>query len=312
LTINNTGTGVTGLTLTETANSAGTITFTGTGLTTVALTDTVAGVLSLVNSGTGSVSINDGGATVATTVNLTGAMTVTLTDSNVSTWTLSDGQTATLVDNKATGLTLNAGSDNSHISFTTSGATGGVSTVVDNLTVGNANNSISDASTTNTVNVTVGTGSNLITLGAASTGGLGLLGGNTTGLFNVTLGAHTATTGIDSIFVGTAGTNFATAPNYVITGSVTGDKITFANDAASSATALTATVLTNAVTLAGALTTLEAAAAAAHSVAYGVYQGNTYVVENLLGAATATSLTVVELVGSHTLTAAAGNVVLAS
>ena len=306
LTINNTGTGVTGLTLTETANSAGTITFTGTGLTTVALTDTVAGVLSLVNSGTGTVVVTDGGAnTVATTVNLTGAMTVTLTDSNVSTWTLADGQNVTLVDNKATGLTLNAG------------ATGGVSTVVDNLTVGNANNVVSDTSLSNTVNITVGTGSNGITVGAATT--------DTTGVYNVILGAHTATTGRDDISVGTAGTNFATANNLTVTGAVTGDHIILAADAGATlvgtgltagAGTITATTLTGALTVQAAIGLLETAVAAtAHHIAVGQFGGNTYIVEaNATAAAAGTNTTVVELVGLHTVsaTAATGYVVVAS
>jgi hypothetical protein len=148
----------------------------------------------------------------------------------------------------------------------------------------------------------LGTGSNYITLGGATT--------NSTGLYNVTLGSHSAATGVDYITVGTGGTAYASAPNYVITGAVTGDRLSFNADSVSSANALTATTAGGSATQT--ISAVEAAAAFTHGVAYAVYGGNTYVAESASGVLASTDTTLVELIGTHTFTASTGYLTLAS
>lgn len=342
---NNDAAGVTIGTLTDVGVTAGlslTMDFSGSGATTITTlgnTSTSTTADSFTNSGSAAVTIttvsNDAHVVKETYSNTgTGSMTVSM-DSNVNVATLNlNGNVAytntTSVANSpigtaatinaaanlaATGVTVAGGTDNAHINLQLGGATGGVSTVVDSITLGNGNDLIIDGSTTNTVNVTVGTGSNLIVLGGATT--------DTTGAYNVTLGAHTSTTGADQINVGTGGTAFATVANYVVTGAVTGDVIHFSADTGATlvgagltagAGTLTATSTAAAVTVAGAIGLIEAALGSTiHTVAYGVYGGNTYISE--LNAATTLSgsnTTIVEIVGTHTLTAGAGHLVLAS
>jgi hypothetical protein len=229
-------------------------------------------------------------------------MTLTATDNALTSLSLADGQNVTLTDNGTGGITVSGASDNSHVTLNLSG--GAIAGKIDNITLGNANNSITDATTLGTVNVTVGTGSNAISLGGTTT--------DTTAVYNVTLGAHTAASGFDQISVGTAGTNFATVPNLVVTGAVTGDHIVFAGDANVVTVAATATAA--GATQAATIAALEAAATTAHAVAFSVFNGNTYVVENVaVAAAGATNTHVVELIGVHTFTAgAAGHLVVAS
>ncbi|MBV8665361.1 MAG: DUF4214 domain-containing protein [Burkholderiaceae bacterium] len=200
------------------------------------------------------------------------------------------------------GTTFSAGTDNAHISLSLAGAAKGNT---DTITVGNGNNIIVDASTLGTVNVTVGGGSNLILLGSANA--------NTTATFNVTLGAHTAAGGGDQISVGTAGDHYNSAPDLVVTGAAIGDIITLAADSASSAAALTATSLASATTVAQAVTALETAlGTTGHTVVYGIYAGNTYIAETSVGIPVESDTSIVELVGVHTVTAAAGHIVVAS
>ena len=304
LTVANTGTNAAGFVIgTVTDNTLGNVTFTGTGTTAITLSDSVAGTLNLTNSGTGTVTVN-GGTLSAATLNLTGAMTFTGTDSSLSTLALSANQTVTLTDALTTGITISGANDNSRVALTLGAA---ATTKTNTVTLGNGNNSVTDVTTAGTVNVTVGTGSNVLKLGTVAS--------NTAGSFAATVGAHTttATTGLDQFVIGAAGTNFATLPSLVVTGAVNGDQLVFWNDAGSLATALTATVLTGASTVAGAISTLETAATALgiHGVTYGVYQGNTYVVEhNAAGAASGTVSTVAEFIGSYSLTASNGFVTL--
>ena len=304
LTVANTGTNAAGFVIgTVTDNTLGNVTFTGTGTTAITLSDSVAGTLNLTNSGTGTVTVN-GGTLSAATLNLTGAMTFTGTDSSLSTLALSANQTVTLTDALTTGITISGANDNSRVALTLGAA---ATTKTNTVTLGNGNNSVTDVTTAGTVNVTVGTGSNVLTLGTVAS--------NTAGSFAATVGAHTttATTGLDQFVIGAAGTNFATLPSLVVTGAVNGDQLVFWNDAGSLATALTATVLTGASTVAGAISTLETAATTLgiHGVTYGVYQGNTYVVEhNAAGAASGTVSTVAEFIGSYSLTASNGFVTL--
>jgi len=204
-----------------------------------------------------------------------------------------------------TGVTVAAGTDNAHINLNLTGAATGAT---DSITVGNGNNYIVDGSTAGTVNVTVGTGSNLIALGGPNT--------DTTGVYNVTLGAHTATTGIDSISIGSqsvsASTWVPTAANLVVTGAVTGDVITFANDVANTLTVATTATTAGSTAAATVAALVTAADATVHQVNYSVFGGNTYVAESGVAGIPSSSnaqLTVIELVGSHTFTGAAHGVI---
>jgi hypothetical protein len=244
-------------------------------------------VLSITNTGTSTASIG------------------TLTDNTLTTLTLgagvSLGQAGTadftkgLQDTSAAGVTVSGVNDSAHVTIKLAGAATGLT---DNITLGNGNDAITDASTAGTVNVNVGTGSNLILLGGTNT--------DTTAVYNVTLGTHTLATGPDFFSVGSAGTAFATAANLVVTGAVIGDQLTFANDGSSSAAALTTQGATT-------IAAIEAAAVAigAHGVAFGTVGGNTYVAEELAGgAASATNTTLVEIIGTHTFTPTLGHLTI--
>lgn len=312
LTIANTGTGTATLTILSTdANGADTITtglsnltFTGSGAIDIGTLTYVANsaALSYDNTGTGVVTIGAvGGVATTTSVTLAGDINF---GGNTS---VAGASTITLAD--TAGVTFAASTDNGHINVTLTGATGGVSTVVDAISVGNGNDYIKDGSLSNIVNVTVGTGSNDIILGAATT--------DTTALYNVTLG--TAHTGVDLISVGTAGTAFASAANLVLTTALVGDQIVLAGDVTAStnlvgtgltagAGTITATSLTGQSSVAGAISALETAVGStAEGIAVGVYAGNTYIVEsNSAVAASGTTTTVIELMGVHTVSTVAG------
>jgi hypothetical protein len=304
--INNTSGGVVTVgTLTDSA--LGSLTFTGTGNSVIStLTGQSGHVLAIANTGTGTATVSTFAAdTALTSLTLTGNVAL---NGDGSLLPASAAQGAA-----TTGVTVAAGTDNAHINLNLVGAG---AALTDSITVGNANNFITDGSTAGTVNVIVGTGSNAIVLGGTTT--------DTTGAYNVTLGAHTAATGIDSISVGIAGTNFATVPNLIVTGAVTGDVITLAGDNNLFVNAgltlgvgtITATTITSAATtVAQAIGQLVTAVGSTiHDIAAGVYNGNTYIVEiNSAAVASTTNATVIELVGSHTLAAtAAGSVHLAS
>jgi hypothetical protein len=295
-TVNNTsGAAVTIGTLTDSA--LGSLTFTGTGNSTVSTLAGLTGhVLTISNTGSGTATVSSFSA-----------------DSNLTSLTLSgnvalNGDATPLVASAAqgaatAGVTVSAGTDNAHINLNLVGAGSGLT---DSVTVGNANNFITDGSTAGTVNVTVGTGSNAIVLGTAATD-------TATSSYNVTLGSHTASSGIDQVSIGALNVALAsiTVPNLVVTGAVTGDKISFLGDVNATTTVLAAT--TAGSTVAATIAAIGAAAdAAAHNVAYSVYGGNTYLAEaNATGGAAAT-LTVIELVGSHTFTGAAAVAATAS
>lgn len=290
MTINNTGTNAAGLIVGMTANSMGNLTFTGSGKTTLNLVDTVAGTLNITNSGTGSVTVSDGGAnTVAANINLTGKMTATLTDPNLTSLALSDGQAVTLTAANTGGITITGAGDHSRVQLTLGAA---ASTKTNTVTLGNGNNNIVDRTTAGTSTITVGTGSNLIDAGI-STGE-----NNSTGLWNITTGTRASTTVGNQIIVGTGGTNYATVAPYAITGLTTGDQVAFLRDGASLNTgSQAATSLTGAANVAGAISTLVTAATGLHKTAWGVYNGDTYVVQDATGTAGATATTVLKLVG---------------
>jgi len=290
LTINNTETNAAGVSFFGISDdSLGNLTFKGSNVTTVTTLSDAGSTLTLANTGTAAANITN--FSTATLVNLTLNGNVQIGN------TVAGG--AGLIDTATTGVTINGATDNAHVNVQLAASSG-----VDTIVLGNGNNSITDATITGgTVNVTVGTGSNLLTLGGTTT--------NTTATFAVTLGTHTAA-GPDFINVGTAGTAFATVANYVITGAVTGDQVFFRGDVLSSNAALTAT--TAGATAAATITAIEAAAhtIGAHGVAYAVFGGNTYIAESLTGTLAGTDTTLVELIGTHTLTAALGHVTVAS
>ncbi|MBV8667051.1 MAG: DUF4214 domain-containing protein [Burkholderiaceae bacterium] len=200
-----------------------------------------------------------------------------------------------------TGVTVSAGSDNLGAGLLLTGAAAGET---DNITLGNGNNFIIDPSTAGTVNITAGTGANTIIVGQGSR--------DTTGTYNITLGTPAASP--DQILVGTAGSHYASSTvNTVVTGASQGVLLEFSDTVSSSAT-LSATALANSATSAAAVTALVSAATSlgAHGVAYGVYGGNTYVVETQTGTPSASDTTIVELVGSHSLIAYGGYVAVVS
>jgi S-layer protein len=311
MTVNNTGTNAAGLNMGMVDTSLGNLTFTGSGKTNMSLADTVTGTLAVTNAGTGSVTLNGLAPFLAANVTLTGAMTATFADDNLGSLALSNGQNVTLTDNNTTGVTIAGASDNSHVTLNLAGAASGNT---DTITLGNANNSVTDASTAGTVNVTVGTGSNSLILGGTT---------NSTAAFDVTLGSHTAATGIDSISVGNAGTDFATVPNYLISGAVTGDQISFMTDPTAPFPTGPFAALPAQGSLGATITAIEAAAATApHTVDYSVFGGNTYIAEYngggtavppaTLPAPSAANMSLVELTGAHTLAAAPGAISLLS
>jgi S-layer protein len=296
-TLNNTDAAAGGVTIGNFGETGlGNLSFTGSGNSTISLmTDANATGLSISNTGTGLASIGT----------LTAALSSLTLSGNIA---LGQATTANpllgLQDSAVTGVTVSGATDNAHVTVNLSGTTAAAS-VTDTITLGNGNNYVVDAELAGKVNVTVGTGSNLISLGGTTT--------DTTGVYNVTLGAHTVT-GFDQISVGTAGTAFATAPNLVVTGAVTGDHIVFAGDIVPAVLTVPAATAAG-TTLALSLAAIETAASlTAHGVAYTVFGGNTYVAESVAAAAaSATNTHVVELIGSHTFTAgAAGHLVLAS
>ena len=272
-----------------TDNGLGSITFAGTGSTSIeTLSDTTSASLTLTNSGTGNVTIGTFTDDALKTLNISG---------NVAIPTLKTAVT--------TGIRINAATDNSAINLDTiniaGNANGGAAaTYTDNITLGNGNNTVKDRSVDGTVNITVGTGSNLIDVSA----------GNQSATYqaNITLGAHTVGTGIDKILVGCVRTA-ASAPNVIVTGATAGDQLYIADG--TTVTTLTSTVL-NAVasqaSLSAAVAYVDGAAAtgtalAIHNAVAFVWGGNTYVLESAgTGSGTLTnSDTLIELVGSHTL-----------
>jgi len=295
-TLNNTETGGAGVTITTfTDANLGNVTFSGSNASTIGTVNDLGAVLSIFNTGTSTASIGTIADNALTTLNL--GANVALGQAG----TVGAEDVIGLQDASNTGVTVMGGSDNAHVTIVlTSGA---AVSKIDSITLGNGNNYVHDVSSAGTVNVVVGTGSNWIDLG---------IGNDTTGLYSVTLGSHTAASGNDLIEIGSAGTAFATTPNLVVTGAVTGDQVALLNDLGHLTTVLAAVATQS--TLAAAITAIEtAASAAAHDVAYTTFVGNTYVAENNAGAAaSATNTTVVELIGIHTFTAGTGLITIAS
>ena len=285
------------------------LTFTGSDATTINTLTLVSNTAALnyTNSGTATdaiVALNDG-TSLLTTTSLTLSGNIQL--GTVGTTVAGDIPVA-FAD--TAGVTIAAGTDNAHLSISLTGA---AAAATDKVTVGNANNYIVDASTAGHVSVIVGTGSNYINLSGIDV--------NASYAATVTLGAHTATTGVDSVLVGHFASASGAAPLVAITGAVAGDIITF-----DATTAITSTyqVTAGQQTTINALTSVTAAiqnadglaGTIAHAATVFQYGGNTYVIgSEAAGTGTlAIGDSVVELVGVHTLssTVTSGHVVLAS
>jgi hypothetical protein len=286
-TIHSTESGQNGTTIgTLTDVNLGNLTFTGTANADVGDLVVAGGSvtnLTITNSGTGTATVGDGTAfTDAALTKLTLSGNVNLTTGALA---------------ATTGITVAGSTDNAHVTLDLTGATSGT----DSISLGNANNSITDTSVGGNVNVTVGTGFNLIKLGD-----FGAAGTTTTGTYNVTLGAHTDTASLyDSIFVADTGSASVVAtPTTVITGAVKGDVITTTDANALTVTTLTANQLSNlanAANLAAAISAGSAMTVGTHGVDAFVYGGNTYVIENVAAGTAAATSTVVELAGVHTI-----------
>ena len=285
-------------------NGLSNLTFAGSGVVNIGTETFVANTAALVitNSGTATDSIGAFSG-IGTSTSLTVNGNVAL---GPNTGGLAGDQGTTLTFTSTAGVTVAAGTDNAHIAINLSGAAAGNT---DSITLGNANDYVLDASVQGHVNVTVGTGQNYIDLGNNQAN-------NATAasyLANVTLAAHTAPDQIVTIgaFAGNAN------PNTIITGLAAGDFVTVHdNNAGLAVTTLSASVLANA---AGAPTIAQAvgiadAALLAHQAATFTFGTNTYLVESIAaGTGTIqTGDTVVELVGTHTLssTITAGHLTL--
>lgn len=266
--------------------------FSGTGISAIGAFTSATTTLSIANSGTAIDRIDT----------ITAALTsLTLTDNIALGQAATPDTTNGLQDSATSGVTISGAADNAHVTINlTNGANSGAT---DSITLGNGNNVVVDGSVAGAVNITLGSGANLVELGSAS--------GDTTAAYSLTLAARTAQAP-NIIVIGTAGNHYASAANLKITGVTDGDIVAFGNDTSSSAAALTATALTSAGSEAAAIGLLEAAANSAHRVAYGVYNGNTYLVETTSGAVSGTDTTVVEISGVQTLTASLGYVTIGS
>ncbi len=276
---------------TFTDTTLATLTFAGAGSTTIGTLTTGATALTLANSGTGLNYIDTMISSTLTSLTLGAGVALSQATTPVTTSGLQDSSTA--------GVTVSGGSDNAHVAVTlTNGAAAGKS---DSITLGNGNDVLLDASTSGNVTVKLGSGANLVELGSGSL--------DTTAQYSVTFSPRTATA-LNVVYIGAAGTNYASAPNLVISGASGGDIIAFGSDPSSSSTTLATTVLNSAANVAGAIAILEGVANTAHKVAYGFYGGNTYLVESATGSVGATDTTVVKLTGLQALTGSVGYVTL--
>lgn len=335
ITIDNNGAGISGVTTqglnigTLTATNLGSFTFTGTGKTTIGafapgntvttlsindnggtatfttLTDN--SLTSINFNGTGAVKIGtlaDTGTTLKLTNSGSATDTITtFTDANLTSLTVKGnivlGASTTTTGGvkfaATTGITVSAQTDNAHVNLNLSA--GAALGATDTITLGNANNHIIDASTKGTVNITVGTGSNLIAL----TGG-----GDVAYSASITLGAHTAPDVID-LATSKAATTLITN---TITGASAGDQLVIADANPLVAVTLSSaqlTALAGQTSVANAINYVDSLLTAAHDYAVFTYGGNTYVLETAAAGAgaIATGDTLVELVGVHTVTATA-------
>ena len=282
------------------------------GTTITTLTDTALNTLTFAGSGNSAITNLNTSSPTLTVANTGSTLQTigTLTDNSLTSLTLGAnvmlGNAATLnsalglQSNNSTGITINGSADNAHVTVNLAGAASGRT---DSITLGNGNNYVLDTSTAGTVTVTVGAGANYIQLGSANS--------NTTGTYTVNLGSRSNTLW-NQVMVGTGGTNFASAPNYIITGANNGDAIGFLADTNSSST-LTTVSLASATTMAAAIALLTGTSGingVAGRVATGVFGGNTLVAESASGTTSAGDTTVIQINGTPTLTAGSGGITI--
>jgi hypothetical protein len=250
--------------------------------------------LTLLNPSASLTSYTVTGSTAALTVaGHSDAVEASLTLSGAVTYT-------STADTVSTGITLAAGSDNSNIRFSTTGALSGSNT--NSFVLGNGNNTLSDiiaagVGNSSTTSVTVGTGSNQISTGS-----------NTV---YIVVGSHAAGT-TDSISVG-ASANGSLSAITTISGAQAGDMIAMADatqfiGAGVSAANVTAsggsiTALTGWV---NAALSAQGANLQSHGLTWFSFGGNTYLVEqaNSQGSVYTAGDTLVKLVGKVNASAA--------
>lgn len=289
-TLTNTETNAAGVTIgTFTDANLGSLTFAGSNNSVISSLATAGAVLSMSNTGTG---------TATVTAFTDGALNSLTLSGNVALG--ANAAVASGAVGVTTGVVVSGSTDNAHVNLTLNGAAVGNT---DTITLGNGNDYFTDKSTAGTVNVTVGTGFNLIDV---STGG-----NNATYAASVTLGAHTDTASLfDQVKVSVTGTE-ASGFSGSINGVVKGDVITFADANPVVLTTITAaqqavinTDATLALAIGHAFGDLPATAHEAMAFTYG---GNTYVIENVAAdsAFTAGTDTVIQLIGTHTIATSA-------
>ena len=268
-----------------------TLTFAGPGNSSIGtLTDGAIANVTIANTGAGTTSLTSIADTALLHLTLTGNVAY---GTNTSTAPTAVGVT--------TGFTLSGATDNAHVNVNLTGVAAGLN--ADTITLGNGNNFITDGSVSGTVNITVGTGSNLINV-SANTGTLG--GGGNHGLDTIILGTHSLATGVDSISVGYVGIASNDPLNAIITGTSAGDIITVTDSGigvggAISLTPLQQSTVNSEVNFAAAAS-FAAGLVSRHEATSFQYGGNTYMLEKSATASDA----LIELTGLHTITA--GNV----
>jgi sugar lactone lactonase YvrE len=309
LTINDSNTGGAALSLTLTGLSA-------TGDNTVTDQNSEISSLNIITVGTTGSTLNGFVDSHLTSISIQGSSALTLLNPSASVTSYSvDGSTASLTvaahsganeatltlngavtynttaDAISTGIILAAGTDNSNISFTTTGALG--SSNSNSFTLGNGNNTLSDIvrNAGSTTTISVGTGSNQISTGSNSV--------------NIAVGSH-ASGIVDSFSVGANG-NGSLSILTTLTGAQKGDMISMADAAQFNGTAITAANVASsggdAATLTGwvnAALSAQGANLQSHGVSWFNFGGNTYLLEqaNSQGSAFAAGDTLVKLVGT--------------
>jgi hypothetical protein len=293
------------------AMTIGTLTDSGTSLT---VTDSYAGNVNIGHFA--------GSAAMATeSFTNTGAGTLTVGNASASDTAL---QSLTLVGNVSDfhgtstgqdtyngGITVTGGTDNAAVTFeTTAGGGANAAGKVDSITLGNGNDIVLDAgggTALGTINITLGTGADTVTVGTATTSGTNtvIFGAHTFGTADaISVGATAASTTVISTITGL---------NSILTGS---DTITFLGDGAAtgavvnesaaigtylSTNHLTATLLNDVA----AVLSASGGNLAQHAIGEFVFSGTQYVIEQAQAAGTA-------LGGADTLVALVGTTVTAA
>ena len=187
-------------------------------------------------------------------------------------WGANDNTTAEAAIGATTGITVDGATNNAHVNIQLNAAAAGTTNTIK---LGNANNFITDLTSAGKVVIEVGTGGNLIDIDQ---------GAATTYLADVKLGAHTNTATVFNKILVSNADGQATSYSTVITGAVKGDVIVFYNGGNIVWDAVTAgeqASITGAVNLAAAVTTAFGTLGVAHAATSFVYQGDTYVIQNV-------------------------------